>query len=155
MPSITWTQIPNTLLTTSLPSPPPCAVSQGWLLVLEGFGEANILRIKATGRWTPLEGLPACGPDGLMSMSYPETGMILSDCSVGALLGRIGGSSASIKAASADPVVAGETKPFPIGTTCIYRLPEKAIGPLFVGFNCLSRPVRIDSIAVSVETARI
>jgi hypothetical protein len=129
-------------------------VNQAWLFVLEGFGEANILRIKATGKWTPLEGLPACGPDGLMSMNYPDTGLILSDCSVGALLGRIGGSSASIKAASADPA-AGETKPFPIGTSCIYRLPEKAIGPLFVGFNCLSRPVRIDTIDVSVETARI
>jgi hypothetical protein len=155
VPSITWTQIPNTLLGTSLPSAPPCTVNQAWLLVLESFGEANILRIKASGSWTPLEGLPACGPDGLMNMNYPDTGLILSDCSVGALLGRIGGSSASIKAASADAAAVGETKPFPIGTSCIYRLPEKAIGPLFVGFNCLSRPVRIAAIVVSVESARV
>lgn len=155
MPSVTWTQIPDTSLAESLPSAPPCAVNQAWLLVLESFGEANILRIKAKGRWIPFEGLPACGPDGLVNMNYPDAGLILSDCSVGALLGRIGGSSATIKAASADPAAAGETKPFPIGTSCIYRLPEKVIGPLFVGFNCLSRPVRIETIELSVETARI
>jgi hypothetical protein len=90
-----------------------------------------------------------------MSMSYPDTGLILSDCSVGALLGRIGGSSASTKAALADPAAAGETKPFPIGRSSIFRLPEKAIGPLFVGFNCLLRPVRIETIDVRVETARV
>lgn len=132
----------------------PATILEPWIAVLERFGEANLLRIVATGSWTPLEGMPSCGPDGLVGLSYPDTGLILPDCGVGALIGRIGGSSASLQAAAADPAVTGETKPFPIGACCILRLPATAIGPLFIGFNTLRRPVTVASLTLSIETAR-
>ncbi len=113
-----------------------------------------MLRIRATGRWAPFAGLPKCGPDGLAGIPYPETGLVVPDCPLGALIGRIGGSSASLKSPTAEPATTGETKPFAIGSHCVIRLPEKAIGPLFIGFNSLSRPVLLDTLDIQFESAR-
>jgi hypothetical protein len=152
MPAIQWINAPTTL--PAFGANPPFEIQQPWLAALDSFGESTLLRVRAEGSWTPFEGLPACGPDGLAGVSYPETGLVITDCLVGALIGRIGGSSATLKAASADTANTGETKAFAIGSYCVLRIPEKALGPLFIGFNSLARPVRLQSLTLTLETAR-
>jgi hypothetical protein len=112
-----------------------------------------MLRLTATGRWTPLSGLPECGPDGLTGISFPDDRLIVGDCSAGALIGRIGGSSASLKATYAD-TASGESKPFPIGSHCVLKLADKASGPLFIGFNILTRPVTLAQLDLRIESTR-
>jgi hypothetical protein len=119
------------------------AVASLWLMAHEELiGAATYLKLKASGKWEPMAGLPACGPDGLCGQSFPDDRLIVTDCPVGALIGRVGGSSAVLKATAA-VADAGESKPFPMGTYTVLKLPEKVIGPLYVGFNILLRPVRI------------
>ncbi len=144
MTSLTWT----TLKTFTLPQQ---AVAVPWLMALENFGRVtNYLKLTAKGQWTPMSGFAACGPDGLTGQTFPEDRLLVTDCPVGALIGRIGGSSASLK--TPNPVVeAGEGKPFPVGSFTILKLPDKAVGPLFLGFNVLFRPVDLTSLEVTIE----
>jgi hypothetical protein len=123
-----------------------------WVMALDDlWGTKGYLRLRATGLWTPLAGLPDCGPDGLAGQPFPEDRTILPDCPVGALIGRIGGSSATLKAA-APATDAGESKPFAIGSYAVLKLPDKVVGPLFVGFNIVLRPIRLrQQLVIEVE----
>lgn len=122
------------------------------MAALESFGEANLLRIQATGTWAPFAGLPSCGPDGLAGFNYPDSSLIVADCPVGALIGRIGGSSATVKAVGDAPP--GQTKAFAVGSYCVVKLPEGVVGPLFIGFNGLLRPVMVEALTLALATAR-
>ena len=125
-------------------------VQSAWVMAREDLGGAtSYLKLKATGKWFPMAGLGGCGPDGLAGRSFPEDRLVLTDCAVGALIGRIGGSSASIKAAAAS-VDVGETKPFAIGNFALVKLPEKVLGPLYVGFNILLRPINVESLELEL-----
>jgi hypothetical protein len=126
------------------------SVVKPWFVALEDFGAATAyLKLKADGKWTPMTGLSACGPDGLTGQSFDDNRLLVSDCAVGALIGRIGGSSASLKAA-APAVDSGEVKPFAVGTNAVLKLPTNVIGPLYLGFNILLRPVAVDSLTVDI-----
>jgi hypothetical protein len=151
MPTIAWTELTRYQLAQGAAAH---RIDAPWIAVVHDLAEATLIRISATGTWSPLAGLPQCQPDGLVGMSYPEAGLVITDCAVGALIGRVGGSSASLKAATAD-TTAGETKPFPIGKRCVLRLPQNALGPIFIGFNCLARPVNVVSIEVTFESAHV
>jgi hypothetical protein len=121
-----------------------------WLMAQEDLGAATTyLKLKAKGNWTAMAGLPPCGPDGLIGQSFSDDRLLVTDCSVGALIGRIGGSSASLKSATtvAD---SGEGKPFPIGVHALLKLPEKFVGPLYLGFNILLRPMKLESLEVEI-----
>jgi hypothetical protein len=155
---------------------PPGDVAAPWLVACENVPQAaKYLRLKASGRWTPMSGLPECGPDGLVGQTFPADRLLVSDCAVGALLGRIGGSSATLKGGAA-PVGQGGTapaqqgdeskresaagkvddgpwKPFAVGSHTVIALPENAIGPLFIGFNILLRPVNVRTLAISIESS--
>jgi hypothetical protein len=125
-------------------------VVAAWLVALEELDPAvKFLRFTAIGKWTAMPGLSACGPDGLIGQSIPEDRLILSDCSVGALIGRIGGSSATLKG-PATPAEGGETKPFPIGCHAVVKLPENTTGPIFFGFNILVRPLKLESLELTI-----
>jgi hypothetical protein len=126
-------------------------VDAPWVMVKDALiGTVSFLRLTATGQWTTLAGLPDCGPDGLAGLPFPDDRLVLPDCAVGALIGRIGGSSASVKAA-APATDAGETKPFPIGSFAVLKLPDKVVGPMFLGFNILLRPIRLAALRLTVE----
>lgn len=121
-----------------------------WLMVLEDLvGLATYLRFRASGVWTTMAGLPGCGPDGLVGQSFPDDRLIVPDCPVGALIGRIGGSSATLKAA-APAADSGESKPFPIGCNAVIKLPDKVVGPLFIGFNILLRPIHVERLTLDI-----
>jgi hypothetical protein len=121
-----------------------------WILAQEEVGAATTyLKLMAEGEWIAMAGLTECGPDGLVGQSFPDDRLMLADCSVGALIGRIGGSSASLKVQNPS-AESGEVKPFPIGCHTVLKLPEKCVGPLYVGFNVLFRPVKLKSLTVDI-----
>jgi hypothetical protein len=117
-------------------------ITAAWLTALEELdGEKTHLKFVTTkGSWAPMKGLPPCDADGSVGQSFPDTSLIVADCAVGALIGRVGGGSASLKAVAA-ATDGGETKPFAIGKFAIIKIPANAFGPVFVGFNVLTRPV--------------
>ena len=99
---------------------------------------------EATGSWTALPGLLApCEPDGLAGLILPADRVVLPDAPPGALIGRIGGSSAGLKADGA----------FVIGSSCVVAVPTGSIGPLFVSFNITGRPVQVANIQIEVNGA--
>lgn len=142
MISLNWSE----LKTISLPEQD---VVVAWLVALEQLDPATkYLRFRASGKWTAMGGLSDCGPDGLVGQSFPDDRLIVSDCAVGALIGRIGGSSATLKgpATAAD----GETKSFPIGCHTVLKLPDNATGPIYFSFNILSRPLKLEGLDLTI-----
>ena len=66
----------------------PGPVTEPWLVACENMpAAAKYLRLKTTGKWTPMSGLPECGPDGLVGQTFPTDRLLIPDCAVGALLG--------------------------------------------------------------------
>jgi hypothetical protein len=123
-----------------------------WLVALDQMPDGTHLKIQAEGEWSMGDGQYAsCGPDGLAGMAIPADRLLAADVPFGALLGRIGGSTATLTAVSAS---AGETKPFAVGTTCIIAIPDKAVGPLLVGFNGVLRPVLLRRLKVAVSVGQ-
>jgi hypothetical protein len=142
MLTLNWSEIKKITL-------PVQDVVAAWTAALEELDPAvKYLRFKAAGKWTAMAGLSACGPDGLIGQSFPDDRLILTDCSVGALIGRIGGSSATLKGATTTE--GGETKPFPIGCQTVVKLPDNATGPIYFGFNILVRPLKLESLELVV-----
>jgi hypothetical protein len=145
MISLTWTRLGTSAFTVAAGP-----VDAPWLVAHEDLiGAMTHLKLKARGAWTPLAGLPECGPDGLMGQSFPEDRLLLKDCPLGALIGRIGGSSATLKVTevAAD---SGEGKPFAIGCHAVIKLPDKVVGPLYLGFNVPVRPLVLKSLEVEI-----
>lgn len=146
MTPITWQPLPSF-------KPQAGNIAEPWLVALEDIGAATkYVKFKVTGLWTPLGGLPKCGPDGLVGQAMPDGQIIVTDCAVGALIGRVGGSSATLKGSAATPEP-GESKPFPIGSFTVIKLPENAIGPIYVGFNILVRPIAVESLEIEIFSA--
>jgi len=75
------------------------AIHVPWLKLVDTIRSATHLMITATGGWNALPGLLApCEPDGLAGLVLPAERVVLPDAPPGALIGRIGGSSAGLKA---------------------------------------------------------
>ena len=114
----------------------PGPVATLWLLAVEIVLDAKYLRIEAQGEWSILPGrLGPCGPDGHLGLALAADRLIVADCPPGTLIGKFGGSAASL--GTTDP------KPFAIGSLAVIAIPEKGIGSLFIGFNGVSRPCEI------------
>jgi len=136
-----------------------------WLMVLESVGDNTHLKIESEGEWRVLGSfLPACGPDGLAGLILPNDQLVVAGCRFGALIGKFGGSSAAHRTAQPDASAADATaqsdtstradEPFATGAFCLLKLPTGVIGPLFIGFNTPSRPVRVTKLTVKVSGAR-
>jgi hypothetical protein len=137
MPIVTWTEIRNFIEQAG-------EITAPWLLVVETIRGATHLQITATGDWTAMAGLLGpCGPDGLAGLTLPADRIVLQDAPPAALIGRIGGSSASLKTDNL----------FVIGRSCVVPVPAVSIGPLFVSFNIIARPVSLRSLNVVVSGA--
>jgi hypothetical protein len=155
----------------------PWLVSEPWLVAWENLPQAaKYLRLKTTGRWTPMSGLPECGPDGLVGQTFPADRLFVSDCAVGALIGRVGGSSATLKGGATPNSKGGESpakegggesksdapaakadddpsKPFAAGSYTVIKLPDNAIGPLLIGFNILLRPISVRTLEITIDSS--
>lgn len=145
MPSLAWAPIAKFNL-------PAGDFNAPWVAALEDFGSFTLLRLEAEGEWSAITGMRSCGPNGLPGTTWSDDRLLLGDCPVGALIGRIGGSTASLKSAGVD-LTTGDSKPFPVGSLAVIRIPDKAIGPLFLGFNIVLRPVQTQSLIVTISGA--
>jgi hypothetical protein len=142
------------------------AIMVPWILVLDAPRESTHLQIKAEGKWTPVGGLLGdCDPDGLLGPPFQTDRLVVPDCPVGALIGKFGGSSASLSPLASPPTapVAAATpasppaappaltegKAFAIGSYCVLAIPERSIGPLYVSFNGLIRPVNLVQLKIN------
>lgn len=169
MPLIAWSSVIEPYVITldrSDPkdpgSPPvPKSITTPWVLVVPGMRDYTHLRIQAEGSWAQPNGpFGACGPDGLASIPAQSNALAVKDCGVGALIGKLGGSSASLTMPPASP---GGTSPpttslaegaaFAIGSHCIVALPANFMGPLYVSFNGLGRPVLVMALRIRVDGA--
>ena len=126
-----------------------------WLLVLESFGDATHLKIESEGTWQAAGSvLSDSDPDGLAGLNLPNEHLVVTGCRFGALIGKVGGSSAIHhvpEKSSASPVA---DEPFALGTFCLLKLPEETFGPLFIGFNTVSRPIKVKTLKVKISGAR-
>lgn len=170
MPLIAWSSVIEPYVITldrSDPndprSPPvPKPIIKPWLLVVPGMRDYTHLRIQAEGSWAQPNGpIGACGPDGLASIPAQSNALAVKDCGVGALIGKLGGSSASLTMPPASsgatpappPPSLAEGAAFAIGSHCIVALPPNFMGPLYISFNGLSRPVLVMALEIRVDGA--
>lgn len=126
-----------------------------WHMALESFSDATHLKLECQGKWKATQSvLPDLGPDGLAEFQLPDDLLVLASCRFGALIGKLGGSSADhrVPQSDAESLTAGE--PFAIGSFCIVRIPDEMPGPLFVGFNALAQPIHVDELSVKISGAR-
>jgi hypothetical protein len=91
-----------------------------WQRVLDSVAPKTVLKIEATGQWT-VGGLTST-PDGVLVA--PAESRALSDYPAGALLGKLGGSTAGSK----------EGTVFAIGSYCIVQSGD-APAPLYAAVN--------------------
>ena len=172
MPLIKWNNViePLDILKAEIPGSPPSAAPRAlnvpWVLVVPGMRDYTHLRIQAKGSWTQSgDKIGECGPDGLATTPVQVNTMPVRDAGVGALIGKLGGSSATLtmppsapsaKDAAAAPVGSlAEGAAFAIGSHCIVTLPQNFIGPLYISFNGLVRPVNVKELMISVEGAGV
>ena len=137
-------------------------VTTPWLPVVLALRDYTHLQIRVEGSWTQGGGaIGLCGPDGLSGLPLQVDRLLVADCQLGALIGKLGGSSASLSVPpSGNPEGAAppkgtlaEGKAFAIGSYCVVSVPSTFVGPLFVSFNGLMRPVQVDRLKISVEGA--
>jgi len=133
------------------------SIASPWLLALAVIDDCDHLRIEADGEWQLLPGLDVkCGPDGRGDIPIADTGLILPACPPGALIGKIGGSSAAIEQRPDDADAAAVLPAlFAIGKTCMVPLEKMPHGPLFIGINIALRPLTIDRIELKIFGATI
>ena len=147
MPAPTWTPLPTFRLPQGL-------ITKPWLLVLEEprATEASHLKIQVTGAWTPTGGsLSRCDPDGLLGAPMQTDKLAVTNCPLGAVLGKFGGSSASFVPPATDGGSLSEGQSFVIGSFCVVAIPDKSFGPLFLSFNGLIRPIAVaEEIVVTI-----
>ena len=151
MPIVNWRVLPAF-------TAPAGQVIKPWLLAFDSLGDGTHVRIEADGEFLVSgDGMQRCGPDGLTNVnSIDKTRLLISDCPLGALLGKIGGSSAlfsAVEKPNSTATAITEGQPFAIGAHLIATLPAKSIGQLYVGFNDLRRPVEIISLTVTASVA--
>jgi hypothetical protein len=154
--------IPWTILSgTALANPftiTNVTVTVPWILACPSWRSITHLQIAASGVWRQEgDSTGDCEADGRQGASVPIEQLAVTDCPPGALIGKLGGSSASLGPASGTtpnpaPLLA-EGKAFAIGSFCTIALPTGCIGPLYVAFNGLKLPVRVNSLTVTIKGA--
>ena len=128
-----------------------------WLLALRGIEDCDHLRLEAEGEWELVPGLGiSCGPDGRGDIPLAAEALLLPSCAPGALIGKIGGSSAAVDkiAEGADPK-AGAPLVFAIGKTCMVPFKDLLRGPLFIGVNIRPRPLTIARLDLKIFGATL
>ncbi len=125
--------------------------TEPWWPVGDAIEGVKTLKITAKGEWElPVAGAAiACGPNGVPALPIVAESRLLATFAAGALIGKLGGSTAGVDAPAA--AADGKAPPslvFPIGETCLRTLPEHDHGPLFISFNFTARPIKIKTLEV-------
>lgn len=95
-----------------------------WTLTHEFVKGPALVKVEATGTWSYSSGRP-CGPDGDLNALLSADQMIAGGVSPGALLIKVGGSTAGVS----DGLVRVA------GSTAVIRIDEKTSGPIFLTIN--------------------
>lgn len=148
MPAITWTQIGQF-------APAAGDILEPWVVVPVDIPDgATRVKFVAEGKWKTINSLESCGADGMTTRDSAADQLVITDCAMGALIGRFGGSTAALKAPDAETdQQGGATKPFPVGSQTIVKVPANYVGPLLLSFNILRRPVKVESLKVTIFAA--
>lgn len=153
--TMTWTS----LTTKDIAAGP---IAAPWVAVTEPFEDFDHLLIEAEGEWSLFapSGI-ACGPDGI-AVPLDTASLVVTACRPGALIGKLGGSSAARNAAAAEaPLAEGAATPpysptsFAIGTRAIIPVPANCYGPLFIGFNLAAGAIELKSLKLTVKGAKL
>ncbi len=109
--------------------------SAPWVLVVEAPTAGKLMRVVASGEWTPASAFPVqCTADGFFK-TKPAPGPLVTSAPLGALIARLGGSTAD---QTVDTPASGQQPNrilFSIGRTCIFSVPTAPVGALFLGVN--------------------
>jgi hypothetical protein len=97
-----------------------------WTAVYGFIAGTIALRFKSKGEWSYAPNRK-CGPDGVRSLGLPQDVMV-PGAPIGALVAKIGGSSADKPDASKQTV-------FAVGSECVVVLDGKSSGTLFLTMN--------------------
>jgi hypothetical protein len=127
-----------------------------WLMVLESLDDSTHLKIEAEGDWkVEASVVPSCGPDGLPGFTLPGDQLVMARCRYGALIGKLGGSSAAHFTPEKPGAALIADEPFAIGSFCLQKLPSGTRSPLFIGVNSLWRPIRVKTMRLRIFGAMI
>jgi hypothetical protein len=86
----------------------------------------------ALTRWSPATGTD-CSADGIASSA--KTGTLSSAAQWGALIGKLGGSSADVPDPGATSMPYGNKRVFGVGSHCVISLVSTEGGPLYLTMN--------------------
>ncbi len=129
-----------------------------WTMALEYLTPGKIMKIEVvvdaartveragnqvaiSGNWTPAGFHAACAADGDMAgtaREQPAAGSLpVTAASPGALIARIGGSTADLGADTPPPPPPGTSARivFSVGRMCVFTVPTNPTGSLFLGIN--------------------
>jgi hypothetical protein len=137
MQELTWTEVVKDL---DVPARPAGI----WTLALPYVPPGTKLKIESSGTWKYDANTP-CGPDG--DITRPNTGALSDKAPLGALIGKLGGSSAGLS---------DTTNVFAAGSFAIYDTGQNA-GPLFFTINVPPTkfpPPGTDKIKVTISEAK-
>ena len=95
-----------------------------WTPIIDYVTGPLILRIGARGKWSPVESLPGCSPDGFQDWFYGRDWLLTKSAPLGALIGKIGGSNNSTNDADI----------FVVGSYAVITI-DKQTGPLYLTIN--------------------
>ncbi len=130
-------------------------VTAPWLMALELISDATHLKIQSEGKWYAENSvLPSFGPDGLSGITLSSDQLTIAGCRFGALIGKIGGSSADHHSPETPVSAPVADEPFAVGAFCTLKIPDNIFGPLFLGFNASSYPIHVETLKVTVFGAR-
>lgn len=152
MPQPVWRQVAQ----LEVPAPrKPSEEPSRWTLALELAPAGKLLKIEVTGdtegnkrTWTPSSFTKSCSADGdivgdaLKPNTKAPSAMPVPGAPRGALVGRIGGSTADdLPLVSAPGTAAAIPAPpptvvlFSVGRQCVFSVPSTPLGSLYLGVN--------------------
>jgi hypothetical protein len=130
-----------------------------WCLAEEYIPGSRLLRFKVSNLdaagvsvptlWKPLPDTD-CEADGAFS-APSKTGLLCTAAMYGALIGKLGGSSADMPDASSPLTPYGSKRVFAVGSLCIISLNNTDGGPLYLAMNDTPGSSSVHSGALHVQ----
>jgi hypothetical protein len=150
MPEITWTSLSDPFIIAGQ-NDQPAEIIEPWRVLAQIVRDCTYVRfVVEEGEWQIPDQTKFCGADGYAGVAMSGKA-IIEDCALGALIGRFnGGSAGYAKSIATD---ADKGAPFPVGTYCIMPVPAKCVGPIFIGFNIVDRPIKVRKLKIRIEGA--
>jgi hypothetical protein len=96
-----------------------------WTWAYEWIEGPALIKFEATGTWQYSQASPACSPDGDLNSLISARYGLMADAPVGALVAKVGGSTAGAK----------DGKVYLVGSKAVVPLDQSTSGPLFLSIN--------------------